>query len=195
MFMLKRYKIAAIPLSTKLFYLLALIFIAGVVFGVLTSENEFTTSIADGYNSVQGDEFAAENFFRTISADAIFLALVFLLGFSAISLPILILVPFFKGLGVGAATVALLSVDPTFMGVLRCFIGFSLTTVISSYVVILAVVSSLRISLGFFSHLSGRCEVFDLSTEGKKYCLKFLLFTVILVINAVADTLLSVLLY
>ena len=99
--MLKRYKIAAIPLSTKLFYLLALFFIAGVMFGVLTSENEFTTSIADGYNSVQGDDFAADNFFKTLSADAIFLFAVFLLGFSAISLPVLILVPFFKGLGPG----------------------------------------------------------------------------------------------
>ncbi len=193
--MLKRYKIAAIPLSTKLFYLLVLIFIAGVVFGVLTSENEFATSIADGYSSVQGDEFAADNFFRTISADAVFLLAVFLLGFSAVSLPVLILVPFFKGLGVGAATVALLNVDPSFMGIVRCFIGFSLTTAVSSYIVVMAVVSSLLLSLGFFSHLSGRCDVFDLSHEGKKYCLKFLLFAVIIVINAVADTLLSVLLY
>lgn len=193
--MLKRYKIAAIPLSTKLFYLLAFIFIAGVVFGVLTTENELTASIADGYSSVQGDEFAADNFFRTISADAVFLFAVFLLGFSAVSFPVLVLVPFFKGLGVGAATVALLNVDPSFMGIVRCFIGFSLTTVVSSYVVIVAVVSSLRLSLGFFSHLSGRCESFDLSGEGKKYCLKFVLFAVIIVINAVADTLLSVLLY
>ncbi len=193
--MLKRYKIAAIPLSTKLFYLLVLIFIAGVVFGVLTSENELTSSMADGYSSVQGDEFAADNFFRTISADAVFLLAVFLLGFSAVSLPILILVPFFKGLGVGAATVALLNVDPSFMGIVRCFVGFSLTTTVSSYIVIMAVVSSLLLSLGFFSHLSGRCDIFDLSHEGKKYCLKFLLFAVIIVINAVADTLLSVLLY
>ena len=195
MFMLKRYKIAAIPLSTKLFFLLVVIFVTGVVFGVLTSENEFTASIADGYSSVQGDEFAADNFFRTISADAVFLFAVFLLGFSAVSLPALIIVPFFKGLGVGAATVALLNVDPSFIGIVRCFVGFSLTTAVSSYVVITAAVSSLRVSLGFFSHLSGRCEAFDLSREGKKYCLKFLLFTVIIVINAVADTLLSVLLY
>ncbi len=193
--MLKRYKIAAIPLSTKLFFLLVVIFVTGVVFGVLTSENEFTASIADGYSSVQGDEFAADNFFRTISADAVFLFAVFLLGFSAVSLPALIIVPFFKGLGVGAATVALLNVDPSFIGIVRCFVGFSLTTAVSSYVVITAAVSSLRVSLGFFSHLSGRCEAFDLSREGKKYCLKFLLFTVIIVINAVADTLLSVLLY
>ena len=193
--MLKRYKIAAIPLPTKLFYLLALIFVAGVVFGVLTSENEFTTSIADGYTSVQGDEFAADNFFRTISADAVFLFCVFLLGFSAVSTPVLLLVPFFKGLGVGAATMALFNVDPTFLGVVRCFVGFSLTTAISSYIVLMAVVSSFLLSLGFFSHLSGRCEVFDLSHQGKKYCLKFVLFTVIIVINAVADTLLSVLLY
>ena len=193
--MLKRYKIAAIPLSTKLFYLLVLIFITGVVFGVLTSENEITSAIADGYSSVQGDEFAADNFFRTITADAVFLALVFLLGFSAVSLPVLILVPFFKGLGIGVATVALLNADPSFWGIVRCFVGFSLTTAVSSYIVIMAVVSSLRLSLGLFSHLSGRCDAFDLTTEWKKYCLKFVLFTVIIVINAVTDTLLSVLLY
>ena len=87
--MLKRYKIAAIPLSTKLFYLLASIFVAGVVFGVLTSENEITTSIANGYSLMQGDEFAADNFFKTISADAVLLLCVFLLGFSAVSVPAL----------------------------------------------------------------------------------------------------------
>ena len=193
--MLKRYKIAAIPLSTKLFYLLALIFIAGVALGVMTSENEIAAALADGYGSVQGDEFAADNFFRTISADAVFLLCVFLLGFSALASPVLLLVPFFKGLGVGAATVALLNAEPTFLGIVRCFVGFSPTTAVSSYIVLMAAVSSLKLSLGFFSHLSGRCEVFDLSGEGKKYCLKFLLFTVIIVINAVADTLLSVLLY
>lgn len=192
--MLKRYKIAAIPPKTKIFYSFVFLFIVGVCFGTGSGDSEALRALADGYSAAQNFEAAADNFFKSLSADAVLLAVVLLLGFSSVSAPVLILVPFFKGLGVGAAASALYIFDPAPASILKSFIGFSVTAAISSFVLIIASQSALRLSVGLFSHLRGRCENFDLVSEGKKYGLKFLLFAVIIVINAVLDTLLSILL-
>ena len=192
--MLKRYAIAAVPKTTKIFYLLLFLFAVGVSVGASSGDREVLQRLVDGYTSVQGSDLAADNFFRSLSADTALLFVVFLLGFWSISAPMLLVVPLFKGLGVGAAACALyLSASSFFEGV-RLFLGFSITASVSTFVLILASGSALKFSAGAFSHLRGRCEDFDLVNEGKKFGLKFLLFAVIIVINAVLDTLLSVLL-
>ena len=192
--MLKRYAVAAVSKSTKIFYLLFFLFVAGVSTGALLGDREVLKMLVDGYSAVQNSELAADNFFRSLSADAVFLGVIFLVGFSAISAPAFLIVPFFKGLGVGASACALFSSVASFFDGVKAFLGFSITASISSFVVILASGSAFRFSLGLFSHLRGRCDSFDVLSEGKKFGLKFLLFAVIIVINAVLDTLMSVLL-
>lgn len=192
--MLKRYKIAAVPSKTKVFYLFVFLFIIGVCLGTGSGNIDTLKSLADGYSAAQNFEAAADNFFKSLSADAMLLGVVFLLGFSSVSAPVLVLVPFFKGLGVGAAASALYLCDPSAVWIFKSFLGFSITASVSCFVLIVAAQSALKLSVGFFSHLRGRCEDFDLVREGKKYGLKFLLFAVIIVINAVLDTLLSILL-
>lgn len=194
MYMLKRYAIAAIPKATKTFYFLLFLFVAGVSVGASSGDNEVILRLADGYSAVQGSDLAADNFFRSISADALLLGAVFLLGFSAISAPFFLLVPFFKGLGIGAAAGALFLSSSSFFDGVKVFIGFCVTASVSSFVLILAAQSALGFSAGLFFHLRGRCESFDTVSELKKFCLKFLLFAVIIVINATLDTLISVLL-
>ena len=192
--MLKRYAIAAVPKNIKIFYLLLFLFVVGVSIGAASGNNEVLQRLADQYTAVQKTDLAADNFFRSLSADIAFLIVVFLLGFCSISSPALILVPLFKGLGVGASACALYLSASSFFEGFRVFLGFSITTSISTFVLILASQSALKFSVGAFCHLAGRCEKFDLVSEGKKFGLKFLLFAVIIVINAVLDTLLSVLL-
>lgn len=197
--MQKNYAAAVIPLRTKVFYLLIGLFVVGIGFGVWAFSNDeaglLFKALADGYTDAQTAVSAADNFFLTVSADAVFLGAVFLLGFSAVSVPLLLLVPFFKGLGIGAAACALYVCDPSPAALLKCFVGFSLTSAVSSFVIIFAVLSALRLSAGMFCHLRGRCEDFALQSEAKKCGLKFLLFSVIIVVNAVVDTLLSMLLF
>ena len=192
--MLKRYAFAAIPKKTKLFYLLIFLFIAGVCLGAGSGNNDRMRLLADGYAAAQVTDEAADNFFRSLSADAVLFIAVFLLGFSSVSAPVLILAPFFKGLGVGASVSALYLLDPSFLSIVKNVVGFCITASVSSFVLIFAVRESLFLSAGLFSHLRGRCDRVDLVGEGKKFGLKFLLFAVIIVINAVLDTLLSVLL-
>lgn len=192
--MLKRYAIAAVPKSTKIFYLLLFLFAAGVSAGASSGESAVLQRLVDGYTSVQESTFAADNFFRSLSADAVLLFAVFLLGFCSVAAPVFLLVPFFKGLGVGAAACALYLSASSFLEGVRLFLGFSVTAGVSAFVLILASRSALKFSVGAFSHLRGQCEAFDLVSEGKKFGLKFLLFAVIIIINAVLDTLLSVLL-
>ena len=193
--MLKRYAFAAVPKKTKLFYFLIFLFIAGVCLGAGAGNNDSIRLLADGYTAAQASEDAADNFFRSLSADAVLFIAVFLLGFSSISVPVLILVPFFKGLGVGAAVSALYLLNPSFLPILKNIAAFCITASVSSFMLIFAVREALFLSAGLFSHLRGRCDCFDLVGEGKKFGLKFLLFAVIIVINAVLDCLLSVLLY
>ena len=177
--MLKRYAIAAVPKSTKVFYFLLFLFVAGVAVGASSGESEVLQGLVTNYTSVQESAFAADNFFRSLSADTALIFAVFLLGFCSVSAPVILAVPLFKGLGVGAAACALyLSASSFFEGV-RLFLGFSITASLSSFVLILASRSALKFAVGAFSHLRGRCEVFDLVSEGKKYGLKFLLFAVI----------------
>ena len=194
MYMLKRYAIAAIPKSTKMFYFLLFFFVAGVSIGASSGDREVLQKLVDAYTSVQGSVLAADNFFRSLSADTALLFAVFLLGFSSVSAPALLVIPLFKGLGVGAAACALYLSASSFFDGVKLFLGFSVTASVSALVLILASQAALKFSVGAFSHLRGRCEDFDLVSEGKKFGLKFLLFAVIIVINAVLDTLLSVLL-
>ena len=192
--MLKRYAIAAVPKSTKIFYFLLFLFIAGVSIGASSGGLDALQRLVDGYTAVQKSDLAADNFFRSLSADALLLFVVFLLGFCSISAPVIVLLPFFKGLGVGAAASALYLSASSFSEGVKLFLGFSITASVAAFVLILASRSSLKFSSGAFLHLRGRCADFDFLSEGKKFGLKFLLFAVIIVINAVLDTLLSVLL-
>ena len=92
--MLKRYAIAAVPKSAKIFYLLLFLFAAGVSAGASSGESEVLQRLVDGYTSVQESAFAADNFFRSLSADAVLLFAVFLLGFCSVAAPVFLLVPF-----------------------------------------------------------------------------------------------------
>ena len=192
--MLKRYAFAAVPKKTKLYYFLLFLFVVGVCLGAGAGNNDGIKLLADSYTAAQNSEEAADNFFRSLSADAVLFGVVFLLGFSSVSAPVLLVIPFFKGLGVGAAVSALYLLDPSFLSILKNVVGFCVTASLSSFVLVFAVRESISLSVGLFSHLKGRCDRFDLVSEGRKFGLKFLLFAVIIVINAVLDTLLSVLL-
>lgn len=193
--MLKKY--ALIPLKTKLFVLLAVLFVSGVAVGAkVSAENsKLFLLLLDGYSGAQTAESAAENFFFALSSDFVMFGAVFLLGFSAVASPIILLVPFFKGLGVGASVGAMYLSSPPFGEVVRFFAGFALTTAVSVYALIFASLSSLKMSSRLFASLTAADEGPGLKPVAASYCLKFLLFAAIILINAVADTLLSVLLF
>lgn len=88
-------------------YILVLMFAAGIIIGAVSVNSETflsekITKIADVFSAQREGQGITEIFINSFSVNGLFSVLGVFLGFSLIGYPILIWLPFLKGLGLGA---------------------------------------------------------------------------------------------
>lgn len=180
------------------FLLLIVMFVFGMLYGVLliggNSELFQTFSLFTGeYTRQQQEQTLLQNFLSSFSSSILFIVIPYLLGYSAIGQPAVLLVPFFKGLGLGA-----------FMGNLYTSqglqgVGYSVLiivpyTLVALFAIMIACRESLRLSNLFFASFASRRGTGVSMGAVKLYNIKFLILCVIVLISAILNTV-SVLLF
>lgn len=186
-------KLAAACKKNRVVVLTAALFFVGMVYGALLigfGEEELLSSlgvITKEYLTERTKQPIFDTFFSSLFSSGIFVLLLFLLGFGAISAPVILFLPFFKGLGLGAS-----------MGYLYAAYGlkgvaFSAAILLpaalfSSFAIILAAREAFRLSLLFLSGFVPRIRGTLSPRVIKLYCLKFLILFGIVLFSAVIDS-------
>jgi hypothetical protein len=176
---------------------LALIFLGGVTAGSAvvawlddTSLQRLLTLLSGFINGrmEQGD---IATFFSALGSNLVLLTLLFILGFCAISAPLILLVPFFKGLGFGLSA-----------GVIAAHYGISAAgyigvlmlpnTVFSALVILSACQDALKLSRTFLNVLRPPQRGQQPYAPGR-YCARFFMYVLLLCAGAALETYLYIL--
>ena len=183
--------------NTKVFIIaLMAIMLLGVLIGTLAFCNMNSNDVSNLSFITQGfiKNRAEQTFIKTIAASfssAGVLALIcFLLGFCAIAQPVELLIPLFRGLGLGTSIAYIYSC----YGVRGFFITFIMIiphAVISSIAIIIAARESIRLSNLFTSIAMSTKTDIEMRSSIKLYLLKFLILFGIIGISSLIDSILT----
>lgn len=184
------------PLKNKLIVILFVLFFAGVLYGSLAAAFapadiiEKLAGITGGFADKRAEQSLFITFLNSFASNMLILAVVFVLGFSAVTQPAELFVPLFYGLGLGIS-MGYIYKTRLFEGVVYCAVLVIPHTVISLIAIILAVRESF-----FMSNLFLGCVVPKLTGElsaetVKLYSLKALVLSGAVLIAAAADCLLT----
>ncbi len=140
--------------------LLGLFFLAGVTIGTLTLRSANNETIAtllrvvNGYVEKRREQTLLQNFITTAASSLTFVAIMFACGFCAISQPVIVLAPVFRGLGFGFSAASLYA---SYGANVTAFVAIFILPdmVISSIAILLCCRESLRLSSFFFKVLWG----------------------------------------
>ncbi|MGN0661426.1 MAG: stage II sporulation protein M [Oscillospiraceae bacterium] len=170
-------------------------FMAATLFGVLLgtvlvwilndSQQTSLKAITQGFVESRANqgflEIASSSFFSA----AVYLIIAFFLGFCAISQPISLLLPFFKGMGLGLS-MAQIYLEYGFSGIYICLASILPNALIVIFAVILAARESIRLS-NVFLHSAMRGSSGEERGLVKNYLLKFTILFLMALAAAVAD--------
>lgn len=135
------------------------LFLVGVTLGTflvryITKETlEYMLRMVNGYVHNRQEQSLLQNFTSGVFASMIFLGILFFSGFCAIAQPVIVLMPLFRGLGVGFSLASLYASQGTEA------IGYVLLlmlpgTVISSLVILVCSQESMRMANALFSTMT-----------------------------------------
>lgn len=127
---------------------------------------------------------------NTFFSSGIIVLLCFILGFSAITQPVELVVPVFKGLGLGAS-IAYIYVMYGVKGFLISFLLIMPNAVISSICIIVAVRECIKMSNKFTLYALSYAENVEVKPEIKLYILKFVILFVVIGLSSLIDSLLA----
>lgn len=150
---------------------LAILMVLGTVVGALLNESNITHFFSAPYIKQDGGVFVSI-FTSSILDIGVYVGVVYLLGFSAVSLPFTSIVPFIKGLGIGF-NLAVFASSKT--DLLIPLIQASPYLIISSLCVIIASKECIGFSYMLFELVSrGDRQVYFVNPIGAKYSKTFL---------------------
>lgn len=191
---------AKMPRNRVFLLILMLITLGGVLIGTLLYLGLDETGRADlafmtnGFLSVRQEEERAflHVLLSSFTAAGGLLLVCFFLGFSAVAQPLEIMIPIFRGMGLGMSIAGIYAVYGA-KGFLIAFLLILPGAVVSTMGLLLAVRESLQLS-GHFSGFAfwGRTDR-EMSRAIRFYLLKFLILFVIIGIAALLDSLLTLL--
>ncbi len=178
--------------ENKLVIFLFTILLSGVLVGSITFRSFDINSLED--LSIFAQNFAQErldsSFLDVLTSSfiggTILMGVAFLCGFSSIAQPIEFLLPFFKGLGLGAS-IAQIYISNGGAGVIIALLLIVPNAAIACFAVLFAVKEAIRYSNKYFitgitsKHISG------MAFYTKVYCIRFVFFEIIVVFAAVID--------
>ena len=174
------------------FVFLTALFILGMIYGVLLISAEgrtlealrlFTGEYTDGLR----EKTLLQSFGDSFGSVFLFVLIPYLLGYSAIGQPAALLLPFFKGLGLGAFLGSLYQ-EYGFQGLgysALIIVPYTLPALLGLFV---ACRESIRLSNLFFSGFSSKEPGSVTRSVIKLYNIKFLVLCVIVLISAVIHT-------
>lgn len=171
--------------------LIIVLFFLGLLYGaVLSSASSQDTLdklsfVTQGFMSKRAEQSLFYTFFNSLASSAILLLLLFVFGFSAIAQPVSLLVPVFRGLGLGVS-MGYFYLNDGFKGAAFCLLLIVPQALISTLALVLGTRESIRFSNTFFSILLPKKEI---ETDGafRLYFTKFGVLFCILLIAAVID--------
>lgn len=170
----------------------SMIFICGVWLGSSFlsrfDEDTLTTlvSLLNGFMVNREEQEFLTTFMSSLTPSLVFTLLLFFCGFCAISQPIIVLVPFFKGLGFGLSASSMLLYYDT-KAVLYIALLLLPSTVITTVAVVLCCKEAFRLSMGFFSLINPLTEVKHSFSIGG-YCIRFAGLAGLCVIGALVES-------
>jgi len=176
--------------------LLLILTLCGVVCGIwlMLSHADWeylhTNIITQGFTEDGSRKTLLDVFFNSLSWTSYTLILVYLCGYSAIAHPICLFLLFMRGVALGVST-ATMYVEYGSKGILIFLLMVMLHAIISSMVLVFAVIQSLTQSTMIACNIFGRSS--DL-IRIQKYNLKFLLYAIIIILSSIIDTILTYLL-
>lgn len=124
----------------------------------------------------------------------LFLIIPFLLGFSAISRPLLFAVPVFRGLGLGIG-IASLYYSMGYKGVAVAALTIVPPAVITVYALVIGIRESFFISGNLASVMFSKRNFMGLGEAAKLYCVKYLVLEAIVAIGSAVDALCSFIMF
>lgn len=138
-----------IKIKSKLIFSLMILLLAGVLLGGMVSpyikESDISFLANSFLQSRQNEEFFSI-FKASLFGTLALVGAIFLLGFSAISSPLLFIAPLFKGLGLGVS-IGFLYLSESFNGLLKALLFIVPSGVFSSVIIVLSTNAAIRFSI------------------------------------------------
>lgn len=178
----------------KTIFTLCMLFLIGIAFGAYAvrtlDENTLKglLSIVGGFVNARQTATLSQMLMASLTQNLILIIVLFFCGYCAISAPVIYIIPVFKGLGYGITSGAMLSYYG--MNALP-FIGLLIlpNTVLSALILVLACKESLIMSRNFLSVIkSVELERGEQITSSGKYCVKFMLFLLAIIVGAFIES-------
>lgn len=175
--------------------LLMFLVLLGVLAGTLVFCNMSGSDISDlsfvtqGFIKERAEHTFIQTFLESFSSSSLLVLVCFLMGFWAIAQPFEILVPFFRGLGLGAS----MSYIYAMYGIKGFFIILIMIlphAVISSVAIIFSARESIRLS-NLFAETVVNGNNSNMTSCIKLYLLKFLILFVIIGLSSLLDSILT----
>ncbi len=186
-------------IEQNLFFLILFgLLLSGILVGALVFCNLSTASadtlsfLAKGYLETRAELGGLEILLKTLISSTIFLAVALFLSFSAVSQPALFILPFLKGLGLGASVAQIYSLTGPkgFIVVLLMIIPCEAVISVS---MIIAVKESVRFSNLMLHHTLASSFTNGLRESTRLHCIRFLMLEVAVAVGALLDCFCSML--
>lgn len=179
--------------KNRLLVSLFVILILGILVGSLTyrsftsEETSSLSFLAQGFMEDRVSKTPSQILTNSFVSATVVMGITFISGFCAISQPFQMLIPFIKGLGLGAS-VAQIYVIKGGSGLIIVLLLIIPYSAIICFAYLIAVKESVKYSAAFF-----RLAFFAGHNEGmravtKNYCIKYLILEIIVAISAVIDS-------
>lgn len=182
--------------ENKLFVLIFTILITGIIagsvtyryfdVGVLTDLSEY----ADSFQTQRTTTSFFQLFTDTLSDNSFLLIFLFICGFCSIAQPVEFLAPFYKGLGLGAG-ISQIYMNKGSKGVLIVAVLIVPYAVIICSALLFAVKESIRYSNRYFIRGVSSRNRCGLAYYTKSYCIRYLLYEILILIGSLVDALCS----
>jgi len=176
--------------------LVAAFFFIGMLYGSLLvgfGEKELLESLnfmTKGYLTGRVEQSFWQTFLNSLLSSGALLLLLFLFGFSGLSVPIVLFLPAFKGMGLGVS-IGYLYTTYGWKGVAFCAVMLLPATIFSALAIILAARESLRLSILFLSTFIPRIRGTLSPKTVKQYCIKYGILLGVVLLSALIDSVTS----
>ncbi|MBQ8016029.1 MAG: stage II sporulation protein M [Clostridia bacterium] len=181
-------------LQNSRIYLLTSLFAAGIIIGAISIHKdsliiEKLTSLIDSYAILKAGQGITANFCNSLTVNAIFAAFNLFLGFSLIGYPLIIWLPFLRGLGIGGVCGYLYSTY-RLTGLAYSLLIIYPGAIVSTFAFMLACNDSCEYSKNaYLKSISGRGQ-FE-KNETKVFIIREALFFAVSGVSAIIDALFS----
>lgn len=182
--------------KNKFTIIIAVFFFVGMAYGAVMigfGDEKLLHSLAfmtKGYMTGRVEQSFVDTFFNSLLTSGAIVLLLFLLGFSAVSIPAIVFLPLFKGLGLGVS-IGYLYLTYGIKGVAFSAVMILPSALLSTFAIVLAGREAMKLSLLFLGTFLPKIQGNLSARVVKLYCAKFLVLIGIVAVSALVDCLVT----